>query len=72
MIARQPVQQAPAPRPLAQTHVEYEHSRGHYVGFVLDGGRVERVVETKRRKDALDEAQARAERLNRKRLRSAP
>lgn len=49
----------------ATTHVEFE--AGRYVGFVIDGGRVQRIAQEHERQAALEAAQRAAARINRNR-----
>ncbi len=58
---RRAISQEKAGTAPVQVHVEYE--RGQYVGFVIQGGRIERVIEAPFRKQALDAATERANRL---------
>ncbi|WP_293373583.1 hypothetical protein [Nevskia sp.] len=51
-------------RPTAQATAYVEWERRQYVGFVIDGGRVQRVIETPDREQARVEAEARAARIN--------
>lgn len=53
-------------RALAHVHVELE--AGQYVGFVIDGAKVERVIHTHNRAEAETSALARAARINRNRI----
>jgi len=60
---RRAISQAKAAGASVQVHVEYERGPGHYAGFVIHGGYVERVIEAPYRKQALDAATERANRL---------
>ncbi len=58
----------PPPPTVATAYVELE--RGQWVGFVVQGGRVERVIEARDRTTATDRAQERADAINRRSTRN--
>ncbi len=60
----------PPPPTVATAYVELE--RGQWVGFVVQGARVTRVIEARDRQTATTAAQDRAAAINRRRTRSRP
>lgn len=54
----------PPPPTVATAYVELE--RGQWVGFVVQGARVQRVIEARDRSTATEKAQERADAINRR------